>query len=443
MENKPFTDLPMDLPELPDDWVWHPLGDLLENDRGISYGVVQPGSDDPSGIPIIRVNNIKNGHLVLDDVKRISTDIEKHYSRTRLRGGEVLITLVGSLGECVVVPHELSGWNLARAVGLIPVHPDIDPRWITYALKLPLVQHYVQTWANTTVQATLNLADVQRLPIPLPPEATITETVNILSVLDEKIDLNRRLNVTLEAIARAQFKSWFVDFDPVYFKAEGWQPECLDPETSALFPDSFEDSEIGQIPVGWQLAQIGDAVSVVGGSTPSTKEPSFWDNGTINWVTPKDLSGLESPVLLTTDRQITQLGLEQISSGLLPAGTVLLSSRAPVGYLVISEIPVAINQGFIAMICDGPLSNFYTLFWTEANMDAIKARASGTTFQEISKRNFRPIPVLIPPPKILQAFDYAVTPIYQRIASNLREINVLGEIRDTLLPKLISGEVRL
>lgn len=127
---------------------------------------------------------------------------------------------------------------------------------------------------------------------------------------------------------------------------EGRQPAGMDSATAALFPDRLVDSELGEIPVGWEVKPIGDLADVLGGSTPSTKEPLYWDGGTHHWATPKDLSGISVPVLLDTERCVTDAGITQISSGLLPPGTVLLSSRAPIGYLAIAEIPIAINQGF-------------------------------------------------------------------------------------------------
>jgi type I restriction enzyme S subunit len=141
------------------------------------------------------------------------------------------------------------------------------------------------------------------------------------------------MNQTLESIARALFKSWFIDFDPVRAKMDGRQPTGMDVETAALFPDEFEDSVLGKIPKGWRVKSIGDVVKTVGGATPSTSEPTYWEEGAIHWSTPKDLAALSSPILLDTERRITEKGLQKISSGLLPKGTVLLSSRAPIGYL--------------------------------------------------------------------------------------------------------------
>jgi type I restriction enzyme, S subunit len=236
--------------------------------------------------------------------------------------------------------------------------------------------------------------------------------------------------------------TWFVDFDPVRAKTKG-RDTGLPTPLADLFPDAFEYSAQGRVPTGWAVKAIGDLADVVGGGTPSTKEPSFWDDGTHHWATPKDLSALAVPVLLDTDRRVTDSGLSQISSGLLPTGTVLLSSRAPIGYLAVAEVPVAVNQGFIAMKARRGVSNLFLLWWASAAHDEIVSRANGSTFLEISKANFRPISVVEPPSKLMVAFDGQVRPLYNRIVVNQRESQALAALRDTLLPKLISGELRV
>ena len=267
--------------------------------------------------------------------------------------------------------------------------------------------------------------------------------VGLLSLLDDRIDLLRQTNATLEAIAQALFKSWFVDFDPVRAKAEGREPEGIDAATAALFPGEFEESELGLIPKGWRVDEIGKVVPCVGGGTPSTKEPSYWDVPVHHWVTPKDLSGLQAPVLIDTERKISAHGLAKISSGLLPLGTLLLSSRAPIGYLVVAYVPTAINQGFIAMVPGGELPAAYLLFWTKTNMDEIKQKANGSTFMEINKSAFRPIKLGVPPKKVVGAFDSIAAPLLDRIAENERQREQLAQLRDSLLPRLISGKLQM
>jgi type I restriction enzyme S subunit len=236
-----------------------------------------------------------------------------------------------------------------------------------------------------------------RIP-PLPEQRAIA---HILGTLDDKIELNRRMSETLEALARALFKSWFVDFDPVRAKMEGrWQRgeslAGLPAHLYALFPHRLVDSELGEIPEGWEVKPVGDLAEVVGGSTPKTERTEYWEGGTHHWVTPKDLSGLSMPVLLDTERKVTDAGLAQISSGLLPKGTVLLSSRAPIGYLAIAEVPVAVNQGFIAMKPRPGTSNLFLLRWANAAHGEIVSHANGSTFLEISKASFRPICTVAP-----------------------------------------------
>jgi type I restriction enzyme S subunit len=289
------------------------------------------------------------------------------------------------------------------------------------------------------------------VPFALPPLTEQRAIARILGSLDDKIELNRRMNRTLEELAAAIFKSWFVDFDPVVARlalsgaegAEGRQPFGMDAEIAALFPAAFEESEVGPVPAGWRVAPIGELVKVVGGTTPSTGNSAYWEGGTIAWATPKDLAGLADPMLLDTERHVTQAGLQQISSGLLPGGTVLMSSRAPIGYLAIAEIPVAINQGFIALICNLGLPNHYVIHWLRENMETIESRANGTTFLEISKANFRPIPALVPPEPIQRRFTEIVGKLHGMIVANARESRTLAAIRDALLPKLMAGEIRV
>lgn len=290
-------------------------------------------------------------------------------------------------------------------------------------------------------------AHARRIRIPL-SEGEQRAIAHILGTLDDKIELNRRMSETLEAMARALFKAWFVDFEPVRAKMEGrWRRGETLPGLPAhlydLFPDRLVDSELGEIPKGWGVKCIGDLAEVVGGSTPKTERIEYWEGGTHHWVTPKDLSGLSVPVVLDTERKITDAGLAQISSGLLPKGTVLLSSRAPIGYLAIAEVPVAVNQGFIAMKPRPDISNLFLLRWAGAAHDEIVSHANGSTFLEISKANFRPIPTVVPKNEIMNAFDRLSRQMYLKVVEHERESRTLAALRDTLLPKLISGELRV
>ena len=315
---------------------------------------------------------------------------------------------------------------------------DNDAKFLFYLLQTL----HLNEWRAGSGQPLLNQTILSSIPTTVPPLPEQRAIAHVLGTLDDKIELNRRMNETLEDMARALFKSWFVDFDPVRAKMEG-RDTGLPPEVAALFPDRLVDSELGEIPEGWEVKALGEMVDVVGGTTPSTKVAEYWSGGTHCWATPKDLSDLSSPVLLDTERQVTDAGLEKIGSGLLPMGTVLLSSRAPIGYLAVSEKPVAINQGFIAMPPRDGTSNLFLLHWCSAFHEEIINHANGSTFLEISKGNFRRIPMSIAGEAVMDAFDRQARALHERIVANEREAGSLAAERDALLPRLVSGEVRV
>ncbi len=397
------------------------------------------------GLPFARAGNVNNGfdfrnadRFPAENIHRVGMKVSQ--------SDDVLFTSKGTVGrfgfvredtEQFVYSPQLCFWRVRN-------RSFIDPRFLYYWMHGAEFQEQCHGVKGQTDMADyVSLRDQRRMHITLPDLDVQRAIAFVLGSLEDKIELNRRMNETLEEMARVLFKSWFVDFDPVRAKVEGRQPFGMDEETATLFPDSFEDSALGEIPKGWAVTSIGEAVEVKGGGTPSTKESSFWDGGLHCWATPKDLSKLRSSILIDTERKITDAGLAKIGSGLLPVGTVLLSSRAPIGYLAVAQVPVAVNQGFIAMLCNGPLTTHYVLHWARMSVEQIKGRAGGTTFPEISKKNFRPMLVLMPPDEVLSAFEKHAVPLYERMSANLRQTHTLTAIRDALLPKLLSGEVRV
>jgi len=265
-------------------------------------------------------------------------------------------------------------------------------------------------------------------------------------------------------MAQALFKSWFVDFDPVIDKALatgnpipeilhrraevrralGDRRKPLPADIAQHFPSRFVFSEeIGWVPEGWEISTVGDQVETTGGGTPSTKDATFWEGGVHYFCTPKDMSTLGSIVLMNTERRLTNEGVSKISSGQLPKGAVLMSSRAPIGYLAISNVPVSINQGIIALLPNLKYGPTYLLSWVLFNMGAIKDRANGSTFLEISKMNFRPIPFLVPPDEITDFYNEQAQAIYSKVLLVSEQIKELSKLRDTLLPKLLSGQLRI
>lgn len=284
-----------------------------------------------------------------------------------------------------------------------------DSDFIFYLSKWDEVRDFAEiNLEGTSGRQRVNKDCFSGLKLSLPPLAEQKAIAAVLSSLDDKIDLLHRQNATLERMAETLFRQWFIE----------------------------EAQE------GWEEKTLGDVVEICGGSTPSTKEPDFW-NGNIFWTSPRDLADLKSPFLFSTERKISEKGLAKISSGLLPKGTLLLSSRAPIGYLAISEIEVAINQGYIAILNNDTIPNYFMFLWCKYNMEEIKAAGNGSVFQEISKSVFRTLSFTCPPLDLVKKFCHMIEPFFQKICFNQQQIRTLEKLRDTLLPKLMSGEVRV
>jgi type I restriction enzyme S subunit len=420
----------------PTHWQVTPLDQCIE--ALIDYRGKSPEKT-TSGIPLVTAKIVKDGRISQPHEFIAVEDYDEWMRRGIPKPGDVVLTTEAPLGEVAQLDERKVA--LAQRIITLRGKPNIlDNDYLKYFLLSDEGQSQLHSRATGTTVSGIRQSELRRIQVVLPPINEQRSIAHILGTLDKKIHLNRRQNETLEAMARALFKSWFVDFDPVRAKVEG-RESGLSGHLADLFPMDFEDSERGEIPRGWRVQTIGGLAEVLGGSTPSTKEPRFWEGGTHYWATPKDLSGLASPILLESERRITDAGLAQIGSGLLPKGTILLSSRAPIGYLAIAEVPVAINQGFIAMIPKPGVSNIFLLLWASLFHDEIVSRANGSTFLEISKSSFRPIPVVAPPASLMAEFDQHVQPIYNQIAANERENRTLVTTRDLLLPRLLSGEL--
>jgi type I restriction enzyme, S subunit len=401
------------------DWERQNLEDVL--DALIDYRGKTPQKT-PSGIPLITAKIVKGGSMQTPE----EFIAEENYTAWMTRGlpqvGDVVLTTEAPLGEVAQLKDNRVA--LAQRIVTLRGRPGVlDNGYLKYFLLSEVGQARLKERETGTTVTGIKQSELRLVKIDLPPFETQRRIAAILSALDDKIELNRQTNAALEAIALAIFKEWFVDFN---------------------FPGAtgeMVESELGMIPQGWRVEKLGDVVDVKGGTTPSTKEPKYWD-GEFHWATPKDLSILNSPVLLSTERRITREGVAQISSGVLPKGTLLLSSRAPIGYLAITDIPVSINQGFIA-INGHDISNLFILYWLKANMERIISRANGSTFLEISKSSFRGIGLVVPDPITLGAFDNVVSPLFEQLKTNEHQSAILNQLRDNLLPKLMSGEIEV
>ncbi len=420
-------------------------GCLLVEDG--NHGENRPRPDEfcDSGVSFIRAADMDGGSVLFRTASRINDHARSRIRKGIGKPGDVLLSHKGTVGKVAYTSLECEPFVCSPQTTFWRVTDStcIDRIFLYYYLCSKHFQNQLNAHKDESDMAGYVSLTAQRtLEVLLPPIEVQRKLGLLLRGFDDKIELDRRNNETLKTIARVIFKSWFIDFDPVREKAEGKKPFGMDDETAALFPSNFEDSELGAVPKGWSINTIGEMANVVGGSTPSTKEPAYWC-GEYHFVTPKDMSNLKAPFILGSERRITKEGLECISSGLLPVGTLLLSSRAPIGYLAIADVPVSINQGIIAMIPNGNLPSSFLLFWTESNIDTILNNANGTTFQEISKSNFRPIKMVVPSREVVERFEAIVAPLNALIVNNLKEISTLTTLRDTLLLKLLSREAHL
>jgi len=294
-----------------------------------------------------------------------------------------------------------------RAYAVYSLNEEIENKFLYYLL-LNSMRYFSQFAVGSTVKS-LRLPIFENLSVLLPSRVERENIVNTLSTIDDKIEVNNKIAKTLEQMAQNIFKEWFVT--------------------------NKKDS--------WIEQNIGDVCKTYGGGTPSTKEIGYWKNGTIFWATPTDMTSLKGPFIFRTEKFITEIGLKKSSANLLPKGTILLTSRATVGILAISKVPISTNQGFICIVCKEPLSNFFMYCWLKRNVRLIQGLATGSTFPEISRGVFRKIKIVVPDNGTLDEFNGIVKPIFVQISKIIQENQKLTAMRDLLLPKLMRGEIRV
>ncbi|RUU29333.1 restriction endonuclease subunit S [Mesorhizobium sp. M6A.T.Ce.TU.016.01.1.1] len=425
-----------------------PLRQLCDPDRSITYGIVQPGKLYAGGVPIVRVNNFRGHRLDLTERSYVAPQIEAAYSRSRPRPDDILISLVGSIGQVAIAPSEIEGWNLARAVGLLPARNSHLSRWLYYVLQTPSAQNFIHQHANTTVQATFNLSDLANIPIPFPDEARRKDALGVLSAIDDKIELNRRMNETLAALAQAIFRDWLVDFGPVHRKQGGTSDPVLilggllpDPtrahDVAVLFPDSFGDDGL---PKGWAERPFSNLVEIVGGGTPKTSEPDYW-SGDIPWFSVVDTPLGSDTFVFQTEKNITPRGLSASSARLIGPGTTIITARGTVGNLAIAAREMTFNQSCYALRSSEGLHPFFTYLAAKQIVERLKSMAHGSVFSTITRQTFESVGLAAPSLEIRQAFEELAAPLFDRIRASVQENLTLAEARDYLLPRLMSGEV--
>lgn len=396
------------------------------------------------GIPVVMPANIGDFCIVSDGISMIGKDDAKRLSQHAVIEGDVLFSRRGDVTKCVRIKKYETGWLCGT--GCLKVRLGNESialsRYVSHYLRLPSVKEWLVRHAVGATMPNLNtsiLSSIQLIfPVSIEKQNQIAD---FLDALDDRIQLLHETNATLEAMAQALFKSWFVDFDPVHAKAEGRAPEGMDPETAALFPDEFEESELGMIPKGWRVVLFADTVSILSGGTPKTTVEHYW-NGNIPWFSVVDAPCLSDVFVMHTEKNITSDGVANSSAKILPTGTTIISARGTVGKLAITGKEMSMNQSCYGL--NGVFGDVYfTYFNTLRLVDELKCRSHGSVFDTITRSTFGGVNSIKPQPEIVELFESSITPLMEKIKENLMLSHTLTALRDTLLPRLISGKLRL
>lgn len=381
-------------------------------------------------IPFVTPSDM-DGRKVIRSTDRYLTEIGAEAVKgSKLPAGAVMVSCIGSdMGKAAIAGRDCV---TNQQINSIIVGDRFSRDFVYYNLSTRKreLRHEV---AGGSAQPILNKNDFSRLEITLPPLAEQKAIAAVLGALDDKIELNRRMNATLEAMARALFQSWFVDFDPVRAKLDGRQPTGLDPTTAALFPNEFEDSELGPIPKGWRVGNVSESFDLTMGQSPPGETYNEEGNGLPFYQGRADF-GFRFPtrrVFCTAPTRYAR------------AGDTLVSVRAPVGDINMADEECCVGRGVAAVRHKSGASSFTYYAMENFESDFARFEAEGTVFGSINKQNFSELPFTIAPPDIVAAYEKLALPFDDQVRVLEHQYRTLAAIRDALLPKLLSGELRL
>jgi type I restriction enzyme, S subunit len=425
---------------LPDKWRMTTVAELcMDGEAGVQTGpfgtMLHASAYQPNGTPVVAVKNIGDNHLVHDEIPRVDDSTVQRLSRYRLQRGDILFGRKGAVERRAYVDGSEEGWlQGSDCIRLRVSGTNLDSRFLSFVLGSEAYRSWITQHAHGATMPSLNQEIVKRIPIPLPPPDEQRAIADVLGTLDRKIELNRTISETLESMARALFKSWFIDFDPVGAKAEKRDPGV--PRTLAdLFASSFEQSEVGDIPKNWNvvgLDQIG----------------RFLNGLALQKFPPQD--GRFLPVI-----KIAQLRTENTSDAdmasadLAPEyvvndGDVLFSWSGSLECILWAGGQGALNQHLFKVTSESYPKWFYFL-WIGEHLDEFRHIAAGkaTTMGHIQRGHLSAAKVLIPPAELLNEMSHHFAPLINQIVQLKVASKTLAAIRDALLPKLISGDLRV
>ena len=400
----------------------------------VSYGYTESATSAPVGPKFLRITDIQGGTFDWNKVPFCPASNES-LKKYRLEVGDIVVARTGnSTGEnaqVMTVPPPA-----VFASYLIRFRPDasrVNPFFVGYQLRSERFRQHVLAVRGGSAQPGANAKQLGAFAVQLIPRVLQDASVEMLRSIDHRITLLRETNATLEAIAQALFKSWFVDFDPVRAKVEGRAPEGMDEATAALFPDALEETELGPVPTGWRYSTIGESFILTMGQSPPGDTYNEAGDGLPFYQGRTDF-GFRFPsqrVFCTAPTRLAE------------PGDTLVSVRAPVGDVNMALEKCCVGRGVAAVRHPNGCRSFafYATRGLRSRFDLFDSE--GTVFGSINKKDFQALPVIEPSGDVLVAFDEIAAPIDRRIVGNEEQIRTLATLRDTLLPRLISGQLRV
>ncbi len=404
-----------------------------------------------SGVPVIRGNNLTTDHRKFVDQGFAFLSEEKADDLNAYAVcDDIIFTAAGTIGQVGIIPKDsrYQKYIISNKQLRIRIDPEkADPTFVYYWLASPWIFTAIQNRNTGSTVPLINLGTIRSLPILLPEcledQRRIART---LGAIDEKIEVNKQINDELEGMARLLYDYWFVQFD---FPITATQAATMGkprlegkPYRASGGKMVYDKALKREIPCEWVSGNLESLGTIVGGSTPSTEVPDYFSEDGTPWITPKDLSDNSGNRFIHRGASgVTEDGIRAASLKLLPTGTVLMSSRAPIGYLAIAQNPVTTNQGFKSFVPDKGFSSDYIYFTLQHFMKLIQANASGSTFKEISGGTLKAVRVHLPPSDLVASFTESVSCLSSQQSILEQQSRELSDLRDWLLPMLMNGQV--
>ena len=390
------------------------------------------------GIPVVATEGIARRHLRTTGMPEVSQGTAARLSRHRLQAGDIVFARRGAqaTGLSAIVTADQEGWLCGTgAIVLRTLTAEIDPEYLSFYLSEASSMQWLKQHAVGAVMPNLNEGVIRQIPLKLPTLAEQRAIAEVLGALDNKIELNRQMNATLEAMARSLFLSWFVDFDPVRAKMDGRGPVWMDAETAPLFPDSFEDSQLGPIPIGWQIRSLDEIAHFLNGLALQKYPPI--NSETLPVIKIAQLRKGDVTGADRCDRNIPK-------NYVVGDGDVLFSWSGSLEVELWCGGEGALNQHLFKVTSNDFPKWFYYL-WTLQHLKEFRLIAAGkaTTMGHIQRSHLAAAKVLVPPRRLLDAMTRLVSPLVDKFIANRIEARTLAKLRDTLLPRLLTGELRV